>query len=176
MSRFALRVKDRQAPTRVGFHGLHWYPPNAAYRVHARWIPYNPPKMLDIPTVLGHHDPSSGAGRGRIHSRRTKLSGLSPCSRIRRRPSFSLFFAMPPAKLRRTARDVSFIPICLTMALSQPGEVWLDFNRLENPPCAFTAYATCPMPPPQNRLSVPIPAGEQPVPRLMGRWIGQNRR
>jgi len=45
--------------------------------------------------------------------------------------------------------------------VSQPGEVWLDFNRLINPPCAFTAYATCPLPPPQNRLSVPIPAGEQ---------------
>ena len=45
--------------------------------------------------------------------------------------------------------------------VTQPGEVWLDFNRLENPPCAFTAYATCPLPPAQNRLGVAIPAGEQ---------------
>ena len=60
---FALRVKDLQAPTRVGFHGLRWYEPNAAYRVHARWIPYNPPKVLDIPTVLGTttHMPAPGA-------------------------------------------------------------------------------------------------------------------
>ena len=43
----------------------------------------------------------------------------------------------------------------------RPGEVWLDFNRLVNPPCAFTAYATCPLPPAQNRLGVAIPAGEQ---------------
>src|ERR1700687_2840939 len=51
---FARRFKDLRAPTRVGFHGLRWYTPNAAYRVHARWIPYNPPKVLDIPTVLGN--------------------------------------------------------------------------------------------------------------------------
>jgi len=51
---FALRVKDLNAPTRTGFHGLHWYEPNAAYRVHARWIPYIPAKVLDIPDVLEH--------------------------------------------------------------------------------------------------------------------------
>jgi uncharacterized protein len=45
--------------------------------------------------------------------------------------------------------------------LDKPGELWLDFNRLYNPPCSFTPYATCPMPPPQNRLSVAIPAGEK---------------
>src|SRR5258708_39482214 len=51
--RYGLRIKDAQAATRTGFHGLQWYPPDTAYRVHAKWIPYNPPKMLDIPTILG---------------------------------------------------------------------------------------------------------------------------
>jgi uncharacterized protein (DUF1684 family) len=37
----------------------------------------------------------------------------------------------------------------------------LDFNRLENPPCAYTPFATCPLPPPGNRLPIPIPAGEK---------------
>ena len=68
--RFALRVKDREAATRVGYHGLRWYPPNAAYRVHARWIPYNPPKAARHPNRAWHHDTSSGAGRCRIHYRR----------------------------------------------------------------------------------------------------------
>jgi uncharacterized protein (DUF1684 family) len=45
--------------------------------------------------------------------------------------------------------------------LNQPGELWLDFNRAENPPCAYTPFATCPLPPPQNRLQVAIPAGQQ---------------
>src|SRR6266478_5578019 len=51
--RYGLRIKDEKAPTRVDFHGLRWYAPNAAYRVHAKWIPYNPAKMIDIPTILG---------------------------------------------------------------------------------------------------------------------------
>lgn len=41
------------------------------------------------------------------------------------------------------------------------GKVELDFNKAENPPCAFTEFATCPLPPPQNRLNVAIPAGEK---------------
>jgi hypothetical protein len=45
--------------------------------------------------------------------------------------------------------------------LGQPGELWLDFNKLENPPCAYTKFATCPLPVSQNRLSVAIPAGEK---------------
>jgi uncharacterized protein len=45
--------------------------------------------------------------------------------------------------------------------IAQPGEVTLDFNRAENPPCAYTPYATCPLPVPQNRLPISIPAGQQ---------------
>ena len=43
------------------------------------------------------------------------------------------------------------------------GQVVLDFNKAYNPPCAFTAYATCPLPPPQNRLPIRIEAGEKRV-------------
>ena len=45
--------------------------------------------------------------------------------------------------------------------LDQPGTVVLDFNRLQNPPCAYTPYATCPLPPYVNRLAISIPAGEE---------------
>jgi uncharacterized protein (DUF1684 family) len=107
---FALRVKDLQAPTRVGFHGLRWYAPNAAYRVHARWIPYNPPKAARHPDCARHHDPYARARRCRIHASTDKFSGWSPCSKIRKQPIFSLFFATPPAKLRRTARDAFYLP------------------------------------------------------------------
>ena len=49
----------------------------------------------------------------------------------------------------------------LYAALPKDGKVVLDFNRAYNPPCAFTPYATCPLPPPRNRLTVPIEAGEK---------------
>ena len=45
--------------------------------------------------------------------------------------------------------------------LDKPGTIVLDFNRLQNPPCAYTPYATCPLPPYINRLAISIPAGEQ---------------
>jgi uncharacterized protein (DUF1684 family) len=45
--------------------------------------------------------------------------------------------------------------------MPKDGKVILDFNKAENPPCAFTAFATCPLPPRGNRLNVSIPAGEK---------------
>ena len=50
---YGLRIKDSQSPVRANFHGLKWYAPNIAYRVPAKWVPYNPPKKVMIPTVLG---------------------------------------------------------------------------------------------------------------------------
>ena len=51
--RYALRIKDSEAPTRTGFRGLRWYPPEMKYRITARWIPFTPPHTEQIPTVLG---------------------------------------------------------------------------------------------------------------------------
>jgi uncharacterized protein (DUF1684 family) len=156
---FALRIKDLQAPTRVAFHGLRWYAPDAAYRVHARWIPYNPPKVLDIPTVLGTttHLPAPGVAEFTLDGQLLRLEPVLETPK-----STELFFIMRDATSKTTTYGAgrflySELP---DHGVGQPGEVWLDFNKLENPPCAFTAYATCPLPPPQNRLSVPIPAGE----------------
>lgn len=158
--RFALRVKDLQAPTRVGFHGLRWYAPDAAYRIHARWIPYNPPKVLDIPTVLGTttHLPAPGAAEFTIGGQTLRLEPV-----LEDPKSTELFFIMRDATSKTNTYGAGrFLYTSLPdHGLTAPGELWLDFNRLVNPPCAFTAYATCPLPPPQNRLSVAIPAGEQ---------------
>jgi uncharacterized protein (DUF1684 family) len=157
---FALRVKDLEAPTRLGFHGLRWYEPNASYRIHARWIPYNPPKVLDIPTVLGTttHMPAPGAAEFTLDGKVVRLEPV-----LEDPKSTDLFFIMRDATSKTTTYGAGrFVYTELPdHGVTQPGEVWLDFNRLVNPPCAFTAYATCPLPPPQNRLGVPIPAGER---------------
>jgi uncharacterized protein len=157
---FGLRIKDPQAPTRIGFHGLKWYAPNSAYRIHARWIPYNPPKVLDIPTVLGTttHLPAPGAAEFTIDGQVVRLEPV-----LEDPKSTDLFFIMRDATSKTTTYGSGrFLYTDLPdHGVSEAGEVWLDFNRAVNPPCAFTAYATCPLPPPQNRLSVPIPAGEE---------------
>ncbi len=157
---FGLRVKDLQAATRVGFHGLRWYAPSAAYRVHARWIPYDPPKVLDIPTVLGTttHMPAPGAAEFTLDGQVVRLEPV-----LEDPKSTDLFFILRDTTSKTTTYGAGrFLYTDLPdHGVNQSGEVWLDFNRLVNPPCAFTAYATCPLPPAQNRLNVPIPAGEQ---------------
>jgi uncharacterized protein len=158
--RYGLRIKDAQAPTRVGFHGLRWYPPNPAYRVHAKWIPYNPPKMIDIPTILGTVSklPAPGVAEFTIDG---KISRLEPV--LEEPESTELFFILRDTTSKSATYGAGrFLYTALPdHGLSQPGEIWLDFNQLVNPPCAFTPYATCPLPPTQNRLSIAIPAGEQ---------------
>jgi len=157
---FALRVKDLEAPTRTGFHGLKWYAPNAAYRIHARWIPYDPPKTLDIPTVLGTttHLPAPGVAEFTLDGQVVRLEPV-----LEDPKSTELFFILRDATGKTTTDGAGrfLYTEFPDHGVSQPGELWIDFNRLFNPPCAFTAYATCPLPPPQNRLSVAIPAGEQ---------------
>ena len=158
--RYGLRIKDAQAPTRVGFHGLHWYPPNTAYRVRAKWIPYNPPKMIDIPTILGTVSklPAPGVAEFTIDG---KVSRLEPV--LEDPESKELFFIIRDTTSKTSTYGAGrfLYTEFPDHGLSQPGEIWLDFNQLVNPPCAFTPYATCPLPPIQNRLSVAIPAGEQ---------------
>jgi len=158
--RFALRIKDPQAPTRVGFHGLRWYPPNDSCRIRARWIPYNPPKVLDIPTVLGTttHLPAPGAAEFTIDGQTVRLEPV-----LEDPTATELFFILRDATSKTSTYGAGrFLYTDLPdHGVAQPGELWLDFNRLINPPCAFTPYATCPLPPAQNRLKVAIPAGEQ---------------
>ena len=158
--RFALRIKDPQAPTRTGFHGLKWYAPDAAYRVRAKWIPYSPPKTLDIPTVLGTttHMPAPGAAEFTINGQTVRLEPV-----LEDPKDTELFFIMRDATSKTTTYGSGrFLYSALPdHGVGQPGELVLDFNRAINPPCAFTPYATCPLPPPQNRLTMAIPAGEK---------------
>jgi uncharacterized protein len=157
---FALRIKDLDAPTRTAFHGLKWYPPSSEYRVKARWIPYNPAKQLDIPTILGTttHLPAPGVAEFTIDGQTMRLEPVLESPK-----STELFFIMRDMTSKTTTYGAGrFLYTALPEhGVTQPGELWLDFNRLINPPCAFTAYATCPLPPPQNRLNVAIPAGER---------------
>jgi uncharacterized protein (DUF1684 family) len=158
--KFALRIKDLDAPTRAAFHGLKWYPPNESYKVKAKWIPYAPPKNLDIPTILGTttHLPAPGAAEFTINGQTFRLEPV-----LEAPESKELFFILRDTTSKTTTYGAGrflYTPLP-EHGVAQPGELWLDFNRLINPPCAFTVYATCPLPPPQNRLNVAIPAGEQ---------------
>jgi uncharacterized protein (DUF1684 family) len=158
--RFALRIKDAKSPTIVGFHPLKWYPPNPAYRVTARWTPYHPQKTFKIATLIGTSYDAQLPG-----SVEFKLQGktyhLDPILEDPAQPK--LFFVLWDTTATSTTYGACrFLYTGFpTHGIEHAGELVLDFNRLENPPCAYTPYATCPLPPKQNRMPIALPVGEQ---------------
>lgn len=158
--RFVLRIKDADSPVRTGFHGLNWYPAEPRYRVTARWIPFKPPLVEEISTVIGTKLklPAPGLAMFLIDD---KVQHLEP---VLEDPSGkTLFFILKDATSKTTSYGGGrFLHSGLPdHGLDQPGNLTLDFNQLENPPCAYTNYATCPLPPVQNQLDVAIEAGEK---------------
>jgi len=158
--RFALRIKDSQSPSIKEFHGLKWYAPDAAYRVTAKWIPYTPPKSITLVTLVGtsYPQPLPGAAEFVLQGKTYRLEPV-----LEDPASTQLFFIM-----RDTTSTTTTYGACRFLytglpsnGLDKPGELVLDFNRLENPPCAYTPYATCPLPPAGNRMPVALPVGEK---------------
>lgn len=157
--RFVVRVKDADSPARAGFHGLNWYAPNANYRVTARWVPFKPAQIEEIPTVIGTTLKLRAPGLAVFLLNNTIVS-LEPV--IEDPSGKTLFFILKDTTSSTTTYGGGrFLHTGLPdHGLDQPGSLVLDFNQLENPPCAYTAYATCPLPPKQNRLEIGLEAGE----------------
>ena len=159
-SRFALRVKDSRSPTISNFRGLKWYPPNEAYKVTAKWTPYSPFKTITLATLVGtnYDQPVPGVAEFTLHGKSLRLEPV-----LEDPAEAKLFFI-----LRDTTSATTTYGACRflftgfpTNGLDKPGELVLDFNRLQNPPCAYTAFATCPLPPRGNRLAIALPVGER---------------
>lgn len=158
--RFALRIKDSQSTALKQFHGLKWFAPDSKYRVTARWVPYDPPRTTTLSTLIGtrYSQPVPGAAEFTLAGKRYRLEPV-----IEDPAEGKLFFI-----IRDTTSKTSTYGACRFLytpypskGLKEAGELMLDFNRLENPPCAYTSFATCPLPPAGNRLPIPIPAGEK---------------
>jgi uncharacterized protein (DUF1684 family) len=153
--RQALRVKDTESAPRRGFHGLDWYPVSESYRIQARFTPYDPPKQIPIANVVGMVDPlpSPGYVTFQIGGRELRLDPV-----LEEPDAKELFFIFRDAT---AGKDTYPAGRFLYSAMPKDGAVVLDFNKAYSPPCAFTSFATCPLPPRQNRLDVRIEAGEK---------------
>lgn len=156
--RLGLRVRDPQAPTRVHFAGLQYFPYQPAWRVEGRFEPVAGDRQLRVPDVTGGVQtlPSPGDLVFAVRGTEYRLQAtLEPDE-----PRFFVIF-------RDTTAGDSTYPAGRFLYVDPPdtnGHVVLDFNRAYNPPCAFTPFATCPLPPPANRLPFAIPAGERKPP------------
>ncbi len=158
--KYALRIKDAESPTRTGFKGLHWYAPEAKYRVTAKWIPFVPAHTEKIPTIIGTtlDMPAPGLAEFTIDGKTIQIEPV-----LEEPNAKELFFILRDATSHTTTYEAArFLYAGMpSNGLDKPGTIVLDFNRLQNPPCAYTPYATCPLPPYINRLAISIPAGEQ---------------
>jgi len=153
--RFALRVKDSQAETRTKFKGLEYYPIDPKWRVEARFEPYTPVKKIPITDVTGATQDSDAPG-ALVFTLDGQEYRIDP---ILEEGSDELFLIFRDA----TSKDTTY-PAGRYLYAKKPGadgKTIIDFNRAYNPPCAFTPFATCPLPPLQNRLPIRIEAGEK---------------
>jgi uncharacterized protein (DUF1684 family) len=151
--RLGVRVKDKQSPALAGFHGLDNYPVEPSWRVEARFEPYSPPKEVPIPNVLGQVTPSPSPGAV-VFDWQGKTYRLDALGSVEE--GLSLIFAD-----QTNGKETYGAGRFLETGPPKDGKVVVDFNRAYNPPCAFTAFATCPLPPAQNRLALRVEAGEK---------------
>jgi uncharacterized protein (DUF1684 family) len=147
-----LRVKDIDAPLRTHFPGFDYFPIDPSWRIEADWVPFATPHVLKMAYVTGTVSDTPIAGKA-VFRRDGHTYELLPLDEDGR-----LFFVFSD----RTAGKLTYGGArFLYAAAPKNGKVVLDFNLAQNPPCAITPHVVCPLAPPENRLKLPVTAGEK---------------
>jgi len=153
MDRTGIRMRDPNAATRRNFTGCKWFPASEKWRIRAKWVAYPTPKKIRITNILGMTDeePSPGYAEFALNSRTVRLEPVTDDT-----GELSFMFKDTTSG-NTTYAQGRFVDT----DKPKDGYVTLDFNQAYNPPCAFIAFATCPLPPKQNTLTIAIEAGEK---------------
>ena len=152
--KMAFRIKDSQAKTRTEFLGLEYFPEDTELRIDAKFVAYEPAKIIPTVNVLGilSNEASPGRLEFSIGGQDYSLDALDSDD------SYYMIFG-DKTNGRSTYGPGRFV--YTDGKVNAAGMVRIDFNKAYNPPCAFTAYSTCTLPPLQNRMRVMIEAGEK---------------
>ena len=148
-----VRFRNLKAKTLLQFKGIERFPADAKWRIKAKVIPQNQNPLM-IMNVLGQNTAQKHGGQlvFDIEGKTYQLDAIDE-------GGIRLFVTFADATSGKTTYGSGRF-----IELKKPdasGYTYIDFNKAYNPPCAFTEFATCPLPPPQNRLSIAIPAGEK---------------
>ena len=152
--RYAVRMWDSNAETLRHFSGIDRFPDSQRWRIEARWEPYASPKPMKVASVIpGYLEDYTvpGVAVFSIGGREYKLEPVGSAEE----PLFFIFAD------ETNGMETYGAGRFLYADPPKDGKVVLDFNKSINPPCAFTRYATCPLPPASNSLPVRIEAGEK---------------
>ena len=152
---YGVRLRDYDSVVLAGFTGIATFPVDSSWRVTARLERYDPSKMIAIPTILNTIDeqPSPGALIFHYNGSEHRLDTTGDLSNDE---LFVIFADQTNGTETYGAGRFLYV--------NTPGEdgiTVIDFNKAYNPPCAFTPYATCPLPPEQNYLKLRVTAGEK---------------
>lgn len=145
------RIWNRESHAGMDFAGFHYYPVKPEYRVTAKYIRYDPPKPIKVMEVIGTEINSALLGQAQF-----TLNGIS-CTLEAEQSGDKLLFNFTDGTNKDTTYGGG-----RKFYLPKPkgDEIILDFNLTENWPCAYTPFATCPIPSKENRLPIKVEAGE----------------
>lgn len=151
----AVRVRDNAAPLRTEFPGLDYFPVNPDWRLEARYEPYSPPKRFPVAIFTGGDDLEESPGRVIF-----EIAGDTYSLDVTDTSDTGYFVIFSDE-----TNGTETYPAGRYVWFDKPvggdsGPVVLDFNKSYNPPCAFTEFATCPLPPRAHRIAARIEAGE----------------
>ena len=158
-----LRPRHPSNPLRLAYKGTPAYSPLPRWRVSGRFLPFDQPR----PTTVGAAVDGLQHVYEAVGSILFELDGqeLSLTAFPGHKPGGFLVLFTDETSGTTTYGEVR------SLSVDPPesdGSVTLDFNRAINLPCAYTALATCPLPPRENRLRVAIEAGEKIPYELLG--------
>jgi uncharacterized protein len=149
-----VRVRDIEHPARRSFTGLEYFPVSEEWIVNARFEPYSPAKRVPIMDILGEERPMAAPGAVVFEKdgREWRLDAIEESPDAKE--LFIMFADGTSGRETYGAGRFMYVPKPVG------GRVTLDFNKAYSPPCAFNDFATCPLPPPQNRIDLRVAAGE----------------
>jgi uncharacterized protein (DUF1684 family) len=151
---FAARVRDTQSQARRHFSGIDYFSIRPEWRVSARLLPYTPERRIELLYETGSTEAYDSPGAA-VFTRDGVEYRLDPVFEQDRSRLYILFGDLSNRDSSYGAGRFLYAP------LPHDGQVVLDFNQAFSPPCAFTPFATCPIVPAQNRLSLRVEAGEK---------------
>jgi uncharacterized protein (DUF1684 family) len=153
--RFGVRIKDPESEARKNFKDLDYFAYDPRYRVEARFEKYEPPKHIAITNVLGMTSDEVSPG-ALVFKLKRRTYRIEPILEQGEKDLFIIFKDATSGKETYAAARYLY-----AHPPDASGKTIVDFNKSYNPPCVFTPYATCPLPPPQNQLPIRIEAGEK---------------
>jgi uncharacterized protein (DUF1684 family) len=151
--KLALRVRHADSPDRQNFKGLDVFAPTEQWQVKAAFIAHPPGKTIAMANIIGdiNESPNPGYVEFERNGQKWKLEAQGD-------PAKGLSFVFKDATSGKETYGIA--RFLKTGPVAPDGTVVIDFNRAYNPPCAFTEYATCPLPPKENQLALKNESGE----------------